>query len=150
MAPPLLMEGRALRIGYALALAAVVGALAVPSAAVAAPPGGSLHLTTISVDEGFSESHHGFTFSELVYQGGKLVGRDRALCKFRGQFENIRCRITVTLPNGTLFLFARIGPDPHGSFTVTGGTGKYEGKTGVGIYRNVSDTASKVTIWLTS
>ena len=135
---------------YALALAAVVGAVVVPGAAVAAPPEGSLRLTTVSVDEGFSQSRNTFTFSELVYQGGKLVGSDHAVCKFRGQFENIRCRITVWLPHGKLFLFVRITPDPQGSFRVTGGTGKYAGKTGVGIFRNVSDTSSKVTIWLTS
>ena len=137
---------------YALALAAMLGALAVPGAAFAAPPEGSLHLTTVSLpdEDTFSLSKKQFTFSELVYQRGRLVGTDHAVCTWTARFENIRCRLTVSLPNGKLFLFLRITPDPHGSFKVTGGTGKYEGKTGLGIYRNVGDTRTNVTIWLTS
>jgi hypothetical protein len=139
-------------MGYAVALAATVGVLAVPATALAAPPEGSLHLTTVSVPEEdtFSLSQKQFTFSELVYQRGRLVGSDHAVCTWTAQFENIRCRLTVSLPNGELFLFLRIGPDPQGSFKVTGGTGEYAGKTGVGIYRNTSETVTKVTIWLTS
>jgi hypothetical protein len=137
---------------YALALAAAVGVLAVPATALAAPPEGSLHLTTVSLPEQdtFSLSKKQFTFSELVYQRGRLVGRDHAICTWTAQFENVRCRMTVFLPNGKLFVFLRPGPDPQGSFTITGGTGTYAGKTGVGIYRNTSETATKVTIWLTS
>jgi hypothetical protein len=85
-----------------------------------------------------------------LYQRGRLVGRDHAVCRWTAQFENIRCRITVSLPHGKLFIFLRTGPDPQGSFKVTGGTGDYAGKTGVGIYRNTSETVGKVTIWLTS
>ena len=109
-------------------------------------------MTTVSIPEAgtFSLSTKQFTFSELVYRRGRLVGRDDAVCSWRAQFENIRCRITVSLPNGRLFLVLRLGPDPQGSFKVTRGTGVYAGKTGVGIYRNLTDTLSKVTIWLTS
>jgi hypothetical protein len=137
---------------YALALAVTIGALAVPAVALAAPPEGSLHFTTVSLPEEdtFSPAKQQFTFSELLYQRGKLVGRDHAVCTWRAQFENIRCRITVSLPNGKLFLVLRVGPDPQGSFKVTGGAGNYAGKTGVGIYRNTSETVGKVTIWLTS
>jgi hypothetical protein len=137
---------------YALALAVVIGALAVPALALGAPPEGSLRFTTVSLPEEdtFSPAKKQFTFGELLYQRGRLVGRDHGVCRWTAQFENIRCRITVSLPNGKLFLFLRIGPDPQGSFTVTGGTGKYAGKTGVGIYRNTSETVGRVTIWLTS
>jgi hypothetical protein len=145
-------KGETLRIGYALAVAATVSALAVPATALAAPPEGSLHFTTVSVPEEdtFSLAKKQFTFSELLYQRGKLVGTDRGVCRWTAEFENIRCRITVSLTRGKLFLFLRLSPDPQGSFTVTGGTGAYAGRTGVGIYRNTSETVGKVTIWLTS
>jgi hypothetical protein len=144
-------KGEALRIGYALAVAATVGVLAVPATGLAAPPEGSLHLTTVSLPEQdtFSLAKKQFTFGELVYQRGKLVGTNHAVCRWTAQFENIRCRMTVSLPKGKLFIFLRIGPDPQGSFIVTRGTGTYAGRTGIGIYHNVSDTATKVTIWLT-
>lgn len=118
---------------------------------VAAPPEGSLRLTTVAIeeDESFFPATNTFTFSELVYQRGRLVGSDHAVCRFRGRFEHIRCRITLSLPQGTLFLYVPIGPDSRGSFWVTRGTGKYAGKTGTGIYRNISE-GSKVVIWLTS
>jgi hypothetical protein len=98
----------------------------------------------------FSPAKKQFTFSELLYQRGRLVGADHAVCTWTALFENIRCHITISLPNGKLFLFARVGPDPQGNFKVTGGTGTYASKTGIGIYRNTSETVGKVTIWLTS
>lgn len=144
---PAATKERAPMTRRALVLGAMAAALFLPTPAAAAPPEGSLRLTSVEV--GGTEIPHGFTFNELVYQRGKLVGTDRAVCKFRGRFENLRCRITLALPNGELFLFARFQPGDRGNFVVTRGTGKYQGKAGVGIFRNVGD-ATRITIWLTT
>jgi hypothetical protein len=114
----------------------------------AAPPEGSLHLTLVSAGEG-QLGPRSFYFTDTVYQGGKAVGTERAVCRFTGYFENPRCRITVSLPGGKLFVFVRLTPDPRGSFKVTGGTGKYRNKTGIGIYRSFGENVTKITAWLT-
>jgi hypothetical protein len=133
----------------ALMAAAIAAALCLSGVATAAPPEGSLHLTVVAADEG-ALGPRTFFFTETVYQGGKVVGSDRAVCRFTGNFENPRCRLTLSLPGGKLFLFLRITPDPHGNFKVTGGTGTYRGRTGVGIYRGLGPNATRVVIWLTS
>lgn len=117
--------------------------------ATAAPPEGSLHLTLISAGEG-ELGPNSFFFTDTVYQGGQVVGTDRAVCRFSGDFENPRCKVTFSLPAGKLFAFVRLTPESRGSFTVTGGTGKYQGKTGVGIYRSISEDKTRITIWLTT
>jgi hypothetical protein len=132
----------------ALFAAVIAAALCFSGAAIAAPPEGSLHFTAVSADEGLL-GPRSFFFTETLYQGGKAVGADRAVCRFTGNFENPRCRITVSLPGGKLFVFLRLLPGPRGSLKVTGGTGKYQGKTGVGTFRSISDNAVRVTIWLT-
>jgi hypothetical protein len=132
----------------ALAVGAVAAALCLSGAATAAPQGSFLRLTTVSADEG-PLGPRSFFFTETVYQGGKAVGTDRAICRWTLNFENLRCRLTVSLPAGKLFIFLRPTPDPWGNFKVTGGTGKYEGKTGVGIFRNISENVTRVQIWLT-
>jgi hypothetical protein len=139
-------KGEALKTRYALALAAIVSA--VPSVATAAPPEGSLHLTLVSASEG-QLGPQSFFFTDTIYQGGKAAGTSRAVCRFTGRFENPRCRITLSLRGGKLVLFVRLTPDPRGHFKVTAGSGRYQGKAGVGIYRS-SNTTTKLTIWLTS
>jgi hypothetical protein len=124
--------------------------MVIPGAAVAAPPEGSLHLTLVTTGEEGSLGPRSFFFTDTIYQGGRATGTSRAVCRFTGRFENPRCRITLSLPGGRLFVFVRLTPDPRGNFKVTGGTGKYAGKTGVGIYRGTSMTTTKLTIWLTS
>jgi len=126
----------------------IVAALCVPGVGAAAPPGGSLHLTSVAYSDA-QTGRRSFTFTDQLYQRGKLVGTVRFACRFRGHFENPHCRGIASLPNGELFLFLRLLPGERGHFKVTGGTGTYRGKIGVGIYRNVSDTATRVTIWLT-
>jgi hypothetical protein len=129
-------------------IAGVIAALCLPAAAAAAPPGGSLSLTLVSAGDG-QLGPRTFFFTDTAYQGGKLVGSDRAVCRFTGNFENPRCKVTLSLPGGRLFAFLRLTPDPRGSFKVTGGTGMYEGKSGVGIYRSIGDITTRITIWLT-
>jgi hypothetical protein len=129
-------------------LAAIAVTLCLSGAAAAAPPEGSLQLTSVGVSEMLTGPHR-FVFTEDLYQRGRLVGSDRAVCRFIGRFENPRCRITVSLPKGKLFVSLRLTPDPRGHFTVTGGTAGYQGKTGVGIYRPVGNDAMRITIWLT-
>jgi hypothetical protein len=134
----------------ALVVAVVSAAvLGLSGVAAAAPPEGSLRLTVVPADEG-GLGPRSFFFTETVYQGGKVVGSDRAVCRFTANFENPRCRITLSLPGGRLFLFLRITPDPRGNVKVTGGTGTYRGRTGVGIYRSLGPNATRVVIWLTS
>lgn len=132
----------------AVLAAMVVAALCLSGVAAAAPPEGSLRLTLVSADGG-QLGPRSFFFTDTVFQGGKIVGSDRAVCRFTVDFVP-RCRVTLSLPQGTLFAFLRLTPDPRGSFKVTGGTGKYRGRTGYGIYKSISDTTTKITIWLTS
>jgi hypothetical protein len=135
----------------ALVAALIAATLALAGVASAAPPEGSLRLTLVSSSEG-QLGPRSFFFTDTVYQGGNVIGSERAVCRFTGHFENPRCRITLFLPGGRLFVFVRITPDPRGSFRVTGGTGKYEGRTGIGIYKNLNEagTRTRVIIWLTS
>ena len=137
-----------MKLGRATVLVAIAAALCVTGAATAAPPNGTLSLRVVG--DSFEESPDGFTFTELVYQRGKLVGTDRHVCKYWVQFPNVRCRTTVSLPNGNLFLYIAFLPGDRGSFKVNGGSGAYQGRTGVGVYRSVGENASKVRIWLTS
>jgi hypothetical protein len=131
-----------------LVVGAIAVALCLSGMANAAPPEGSLHLTVVSASEG-QLGPRSFYFTDTVYRGGKAVGTERAVCRFIGNFENPRCRITVSLPAGKLFVFIRLTPDPRGSFKVTGGTGKYRNKTGIGIYRSIGENVTKITAWLT-
>jgi hypothetical protein len=133
----------------ALAVGAIAAALCLSGVATAAPQGSSLRLTLVSANEG-DLGPRSFFFTDTVYQGGRAVGTSRAVCRFTRNFESNRCRITVSLPAGKLFVFLRLTPDPWGSFKVTGGTGKYRGKTGIGIYRpGASETVTRITAWLT-
>jgi hypothetical protein len=93
-----------------------------------------------------------FYFVDTAFQNGRVVGESYARCRFTGNFENLRCRIRLTLPAGTLSVFVRLTPDPRGSFRVTSGTGAYQGRTGVGIYKNLNEagTRTRLVIWLTS
>ena len=127
---------------------AILVALFLPVSATAAPPSGSLHLK--AVDTGGGETANGFTFTETLYQGGKVVGTDSAVCRYRPLLGHLVCRVTVNLPSGKLFVRLPIFNDSdRGSFTVTRGTGQYEGRTGYGIYRSFPDH-TKITVWLTS
>jgi hypothetical protein len=141
-------KGGIVKMRRATVLVAIAAALCVTGAATAAPPNGTLNLRVVGV--GFEETPDGFTFTELVYQRGKLVGTDRHVCKYWVQFPNVRCRTTVSLPNGNLFLYIAFLPSDRGRLKVTGGSGAYQGRTGIGIYRSVSENATKVRIWLTS
>lgn len=133
-------------------LVAATVALCLPAVATAAPPEGSLRLTLVSTGDEGGLGPNRFYFTDAVYQRGQRIGTSRALCRFTGNFENPRCRITVSLPQGKLFVFLRLTPGERGSFTVTGGTGSYRGKTGVGIYRSdgATTTTTRIVIWLTS
>jgi hypothetical protein len=131
----------------ALAVGAIAAALCFSGVATAAPQGSFLRLTLVSADEG-ELGPHSFFFTDTVYQGGRAVGTSRAVCRF-GWFGNPRCRITVSLPAGKLFVFVRLLPQPSGTFKVTDGTGKYRDKTGVGIYRSIGENVTKLTVWLT-
>jgi hypothetical protein len=134
---------------HALILAlAIAATLCVSGAATAAPPEGSLQLTAVGAGD-MQTGPTSFTFTERVYQRGQLVGSDRGVCSFFGRFENPRCRITLSLPQGKLFLILRLTPDPRGHFKVTSGTGAYRGKTGVGIYRFIGTDSTRIVIWLT-
>jgi hypothetical protein len=137
------------RRAFVAAVIAAALSLAGVGVATAAPPEGSLHLTLVSAGEE-NLGPRSFAFTDTVYQRGKAVGTSRAVCRFTGNFENPRCRITVSLPAGKLFVFVRLTPEDRGSFRVTGGTGKYQGKTGVGIYRAITDDKVRITAWLTS
>jgi hypothetical protein len=127
----------------------VIVALALPAFAVAAPPEGSLHLR--SVPTGERETATAFVFTENLYarSSGRFLGTDRAVCTWRPRLEMFVCRLTANLPGGKLFVRLPLLPGDRGSFTVTGGTGRYQGKTGVGIYRSFPNH-SNITIWLTS
>jgi hypothetical protein len=127
----------------------ILAALSVPNLAAAAPPEGSLHLTSVAFTDAQQTGPRSFTFTDRLFQRGRLAGTVTFACRFRGRFENPHCRGTVSLPKGNLFLFLRLLPGDRGQFKVTGGTGKYQGKTGVGIFHNVSNTATRVVIWLT-
>ena len=100
---------------------AILVALFLPVSATAAPPSGSLHLK--AVDTGGGETANGFTFTETLYQGGKVVGTDRGVCRYRPPLGIVVCRITVNLPSGKLFVRLPILPGDRGSFTVSRGTG---------------------------
>jgi hypothetical protein len=109
-------------------------------------------VTLVSTNQEGSLGPRSFYFVDTAYQNGRVVGDSFARCRFTGYFENLRCRITLSLPAGKLFVFVRLGPDPRGSFKVTGGSGAYQGRTGVGIYKNLNEagTRTRVIIWLTS
>ena len=127
---------------------AILVALLLPALAAAAPPSGSLHLK--GVDTSRRGTANGFAFTQTLYQGGKVVGTDSAVCRYRPRLGHLVCRVTVNLPSGKLFVRLPIFNDTdRGSFTVTRGTGRYEGRTGYGIYRSFPDH-TKITTWLTS
>jgi hypothetical protein len=133
-----------------LVLGVVTAALCLSGTASAAPPEGSLRLTLVPTNQEGLVGPNTFYFVDTVYQRGRWVGTSRALCRFSGNFESPRCRITVSLPGGRLFVFVRLTPDPQGSFKVTGGTGAYQGRTGVGIFRDAGADRTRIVIWLTS
>jgi hypothetical protein len=133
---------------FVAGVAAVALCLAGVGVATAAPPEGSLHLRTTSLDDG-PLGPHSFFFTETIHQHGKAVGTTRAVCHWVGDFEDIRCRLTASLPGGKLFIRLPLTPENQGSFRVIGGTGKYAGKTGLGIYK-AGPNSTKITIWLTS
>jgi hypothetical protein len=128
---------------------AILVALVLPALATAAPPEGSLRLKSVATGGG--ETANGFFFTENLYArpSGRFVGTDRAVCAFRPPLGIFACRITANLPSGKLFIRLPLLPGDRGSFTVTGGTGRYQGRKGVGIYRSFPGHTN-ITIWLTS
>lgn len=128
---------------------AILVALCLPALATAAPPEGSLHLKSVGTGDG--ETANGFFFTENLYErpGGRLVGTDRAVCTFRPPLGIVVCRLTANLRDGKLFVRLPLLPGDRGSFTVLRGTGRYQGQTGVGIYRSFPNHTN-ITIWLTS
>jgi hypothetical protein len=134
----------------ALVAATVAAMFCLAGVATAAPPEGSLRLTLVSTNNEGQLGPNRFYFVDDVYLRGRWVGTSRAVCRFTGRFENVRCRITLSLPRGRLFVFLRLTPDPRGSFKVIRGTGAYRGRTGVGIYKSVGEETTKIVIWLTS
>jgi hypothetical protein len=137
------------RAFLATLIAAAVSLVGV-GAATAAPPEGSLHLRLVaSGDEDIGPRT--FAFTDTVYQGRRAIGTSRAVCRVSIDFTSVRCKVTLSLPAGKLFVSVGLTPDPQGSFRVTGGTGAYKGKTGIGIFKpgGNADT-TKLTIWLTS
>jgi hypothetical protein len=135
-----------------LVVAAMSSILCLCGVASAAPPEGSLRLTLVQSEEFLPLGPRSFAFNHTVYQQGQITGTSNAVCRFTGNFENPRCRLVLSVPQGKLFVFVRLVPDPRGSFTVTGGTGAYRGRTGVGIFRdlNAEGTVTRIVIWLTS
>ena len=132
-------------------LAAMTAALCLCGVGSAAPPEGSLRLTLVQ-GEFLPLGPRSFAVNHTVYQRGQITGTSHSVCRFRGNFENPRCRITFSLPQGKLFVFFRPVPNPRGSLTVTGGTGAYRGRTGVGIFRdlNAEGSLTRIVFWLTS
>ena len=98
-------------------VAAVIAAalsLAGVGVATAAPPEGSLRLTLVSAGEE-DLGPRSFSFTDTVYQRGKVVGTSRAVCRVSFDFWSARCKITVSLPGGKLFVLVRCRPRLRGA-----------------------------------
>jgi hypothetical protein len=89
----------------------------------------------------------GFSFLEELRQDGALVGTDTGLCTvLEGAAHAARCEVTVTFPKGTMTVVGE-GTDgqKESTYKLTGGTGAYEGVTGVVHVKDLSDTDSDIT-----
>jgi hypothetical protein len=124
-------------------LAATAAVLAAGSAQGAGAS--SIAFTTLTKSEGMTKS--GFLLREDVLQNGRKVGTDVVRCRPVGQ--KVRCRVTVTLPRGTIVVtFTSAEGSSRGALRVVDGTGAYADATGGGLYRNLNPQGSRTAVTL--
>jgi len=128
------------------ALATLAGTAAVLAAGAALATGATTVAFT-SVTKSQGETKSGFVSREDVLQGGRKVGTDVLRCTFAGR--KARCRVTVTLPKGTVVAtFTTTEESNGGALKVVDGTGAYADATGTGTYRNLNAQGTRTTVTL--
>jgi hypothetical protein len=126
--------------------ATLATAAAVLTAGAALATGASTIAFT-SVTTSQDETKTGFVTRDNVLQAGKKVGTDVLRCTFaRGK---ARCRVTVTLPKGTVVATFTAAPESSGgTLKVVDGTGAYADATGTGTYRNLNEQGTRTAVTL--
>jgi hypothetical protein len=126
---------------------ATLGASAAVLALGAAAATGATTINFTSVTKSQGNTKTGFVSREDVLQGGKKVGSDVLRCTFgKGK---ARCRVTVTLPKGTVVGTFTIAESSNGgAITVVDGTGAYADAAGTGTFRNLNKQGTRTAVTL--
>jgi hypothetical protein len=126
---------------------ATLGVAVVALTAGAAVAAGATTINFTSVTRSQGDTKTGFISREDVLQGGKKVGTDVLRCTFAK--GNARCRVTVTLPKGTVVgTFTIAESSSSGAIKVVDGTGAYADATGTGTFRNLNEQGTRTAVML--
>ena len=120
-----------------------------------------LHLTGVQVEA--NEVDHdpasdepalgdGFVLSEDLLRDGHKVGISGVACTFV-RLENppsaLQCQISARIGGDQLTLQGLAFDQPRNVFAITGGTGRWRNAGGQVVVRDVSDTESDITLFIT-
>jgi hypothetical protein len=136
----------------AAAAAIAIGAIVVTTGSAQAPTATTLHLvSTTQKNVGFGPHHaprqgDRFGFGDKIT--GTATGYDRGVCTFIGQSKAL-CNVVVNLSNGTLTGEGLLAEkSKNRPFTITGGTGAYDGARGTALITDVNSKTTKIDVTL--
>jgi hypothetical protein len=143
---------RTLLAAAAAAAAVAIGAIVVTTGSAQAPGPTTLNLvSTTQKTVGFAPKHaphqgDRFGFGDKIT--GTATGYDRGVCTFIGRSQ-VLCDVVVNLTNGTLTAQGLLAEkSKNAPFTITGGTGAYNGARGTALITDVNSKTTKIDVTL--
>jgi hypothetical protein len=119
-----------------------------------------LHLTSQEVESHFVDVAptggppslgDSFVFSENLFRDGRRVGFDGGVCTFV-RVEHapgaVQCVVTARIGGDQLTVQGLAFEQPSNVFAITGGTGRWRNAGGQVVVREVSETESRITVFV--
>ena len=119
-----------------------------------------LHLTAVEVESHFVDIAptggppslgDQAIFSENLFRDGRRVGFDGGVCTFV-RVEHppaaVQCVVTARIGGDQLTVQGLAFDQPRNVFAITGGTGRWRNAGGQAVVRDVSETESRITVFI--
>ncbi|HEY5198032.1 MAG TPA: hypothetical protein VIJ51_13510 [Solirubrobacteraceae bacterium] len=131
-----------LRLAGLVGAAPLAAAVLLPATAAAAPT--TIKFTAVQYHS--STKGKVFSFQEHFVSAGRTIGHDSISCTEAGHLLN--CTGIFVFTSGLLRVKAVVGNGKVNHGTVTGGTGRYAGRTGTFTLTDVSNTKTNIVVAL--